>query len=589
MKYFRPALTATSGLLIAAYFAFHVNYLYPIVGWDHRYFFTRLLDVHLHYRINGLSIQWWTSTFGGGLPGYPHPLQAQFSLPQLLTLLIDPWQAILLSYFLYSLAGFALAYLFLRYSLQFGWMPSTLGAALFSANGFYLEHLANGHLNFQAFPLLPLFLVALFDRRLPTAIAIGLLSLCLGIFIYSASTYPLVFVFLSLLILLPLVYLIRPELYDWRRFFLVGVLGGALGIALCLSKLYAVGSFMRFFPRDMPDRFDVSLLHAGIGLLLQLVGVMGLAPILALRGEKMGLIRNLMQAYTGSSAGLWELDLSLSPVIWVLLLLGLFLLLWRGIRRPSSVLPRGWAGWLALALFAAGTWLALEFTFARGFFYPALRQLPFLKALHVNPRFGSAFIFPLALLAAWAFQSWVFAWSEKKTLLSFVPLQLLVILSLGAYLLLPLDRLQERNYDIRGLQEIYRRIEQGETFPIESVADITDQRVFADRASNIKPYEVLFGYNLSTFEPTVQPGPARELRDGFFNMTNPSSLVYPEANQTTPWQRIPASQAAELEDFLAHRQPDWVLSPTQHWMNGVSLLSLIATLLCLGWGLFRRK
>jgi uncharacterized membrane protein len=94
-------ITVLSGIFIAAYVAWHVNYHYPNVGWDHKHFFTRLIDTHLHYRVNGFTIQWYTPSFGGGLPAYPHPLNAQFSLPQILALFIEPWSAVLTSYFIY--------------------------------------------------------------------------------------------------------------------------------------------------------------------------------------------------------------------------------------------------------------------------------------------------------------------------------------------------------------------------------------------------------------------------------------------------------------------------------------------------------
>lgn len=566
-------VTALSGIFIAAYVAWHVNYHYPLVGWDHKYFFTRLIDTHLHYRVNGFTIQWYTPSFGGGLPGYPHPLNAQFSLPQILTLLLEPWSAVLASYFIYVLIGYASAYTFLRHSLDFGWMPATLGAVLFSANGFYLQHLANGHFNFQAFPVLPLFLFALFDKRLSIPRAAALIALGSGLLIYSASTYPTVFIGLSLLITLPLAWLIRPEMFDWPRLAKIGVLGGLLALGLTISKLYAVSSFMRFFPRDMPDVYDVPLKLAPVGLFLQLFGVMGLAPVYALTGQKVTAIRELLQIYTGAYTGLWELDLSLSPVVWILLFGGILTLGYLLLAKRLAVSPlKGHL--LALALMVLAVYIALEFTFARGYIYPILRELPFLRALHVNPRFGSAFIFPIALFGAYTLQLWTHSLKESRALAIFLPLNLLALLSLGAYLLIPLDRLQQRTFDIRGLQEVYRKIEQGETFPIDHVDDINDQRVFGDRASNLKPYEVLFGYNLQTFKATVEIGPAREVRAGYFNMTNPAGLVYPEVNDSAPWQRIPASQGEQLEEFLARRQPNWNIPATQKAVNAVSLVSL---------------
>jgi hypothetical protein len=564
-----------SGLFIAAYVVYHVNSFYPIVGWDHKYYFSRLIDTHLHYRVNGFTIQWFTPSFGGGLPGYPHPLNAQFSLPQLLALFLEPWRAVLTSYFIYVLVGYTSAYTFLRRSLDFGWMPATLGAVLFSANGFYLEHLANGHFNFQAFPILPFFLVALFDKRLSIPVASALIALGGGLLIYSASTYPAIFIGLSLLMALPLAYLINPTMFDWPRLGKIILFGGLLALGLTLSKLYAVASFMRFFPRDIPDSFDIPLRLAPVGLFLQLFGVMGLAPLYALTGQKITAIRELLQTYTSAYVGLWELDLSVSPIVWILLPAGMVTLGYSLLTKRLAVFPLKKAHFLALALFLFAVWLALEFTFARGFFYPILRELPFLRALHVNPRFGSAFIFPIALFAAYTLHLWTHSRCESRAMALFLPLNLLALLSLGAYLLIPLDRLQQRTFDIRSLQDVYQKIEQGETFPIESIADINDQRVFDDRASNLRPYDTLFGYNLGTFQATIEVGPARQIRDGYFNMNNPAGLVYPEANDSAPWRQIPASQSEQLEEFLARRQPGWEISSGQKAANAVSLVSFL--------------
>lgn len=567
-------VTAFSGLFIASYVAWHVNYHYPLVGWDHKYFFTRLIDTHLHYRVNGLTIQWYTPSFGGGLPAYPHPLNAQFSLPQILALFLEPWTAVLLAYAIYVLIGYASAYLFLRRALRFGWMPAALGAVLFSANGFYLQHLANGHFNFQAFPLLPLFLVALFDRQISLPRAVALIALALGVLVYSASFYPAVFIALSLLMTLPLTVMLRPTLPDWTRVWKAGLWGGLLGLGLSLSKLYAVASFMRFFPREVSPALDVSLSLAVRGLWLQLVGVMGLAPLFVLTHRPVTAVRDLLQACTGAYIGLWELDLSLSPVVWILLpggaLTGAVFLLRRRFRLPFWKHRAA-----ALLLMSFGVYLTLEFTFARGFLYPLLHELPVLKSLHINPRFGSALLFPLALLSSYTLQVWLQGQSEKRAWMLFLPFQFAALLSLGAYLLIPLDTLQQRTFYIGGLQEVYRKIEQGETFPIERIEDINDQRTFDDRASNLRPFDTLFGYNLEFFAPTVRAGSPFEIEQGYFNMTHPAGLVYPEVNDSAPWQRIPVSQRAQLEAFLARRQPDWNLPAGQHVANAISLVSLV--------------
>ena len=45
----------------------------------------------------GLIIQWYTPSFVGGRPVYPNPQDLQFSLPQFLLWIVNPWIAILAS------------------------------------------------------------------------------------------------------------------------------------------------------------------------------------------------------------------------------------------------------------------------------------------------------------------------------------------------------------------------------------------------------------------------------------------------------------------------------------------------------------
>ena len=57
-----------------------LNLTYPIVGHDYDLAIPSMLDTYLHYIVNGISIQWYTPTFGGGLPAFPDPNNVQFSL-----------------------------------------------------------------------------------------------------------------------------------------------------------------------------------------------------------------------------------------------------------------------------------------------------------------------------------------------------------------------------------------------------------------------------------------------------------------------------------------------------------------------------
>jgi hypothetical protein len=59
-----------------------MNKDYPFVGPDYRYFIPRLIDTNLHMRINGPGIQWYTPSFGGGLPAFANPQNIEYSIVQ---------------------------------------------------------------------------------------------------------------------------------------------------------------------------------------------------------------------------------------------------------------------------------------------------------------------------------------------------------------------------------------------------------------------------------------------------------------------------------------------------------------------------
>ena len=120
MKYRLPyiALIVLNILFIALFVVQYTSATYPMVGSDYRLFGPNLIDSLLHYKVNGFSIQWYTPSFGGGLPAYPNPLQMQFSIPQLFTFFVNPWVAILASSVIYIIIGFWGTFLFLRIGIQ---------------------------------------------------------------------------------------------------------------------------------------------------------------------------------------------------------------------------------------------------------------------------------------------------------------------------------------------------------------------------------------------------------------------------------------------------------------------------------------
>ncbi len=85
-----------------------------MVGHDYRGAAPALLDISLYYRINGISIQWYTPSFGGGIPVYPDPNYGTFSILALLTLFFSPWQSAIISTLINLFLGGICGYYFLR-------------------------------------------------------------------------------------------------------------------------------------------------------------------------------------------------------------------------------------------------------------------------------------------------------------------------------------------------------------------------------------------------------------------------------------------------------------------------------------------
>ena len=545
---------------------------YPIVGDDFRYFIPRLIDTDLHLRVNGLAVQWYTPSFGTGLPAFPNPQHLQYSLPQALTLLVDPWTALLVTTAVVSLAGFAAFYAFLRAELALSVVPSTLGAMFFIGNGFYIEHLVVGHVGFQLYPVGAVLLACLLGRGTPVVVAAAIVAVTSAAVMYHAGPYLAILLALSLAATTPVVYLLKQEALGFRRAVIVAAFGSAWAAAIVAPKIFAIAALMRQFPREISDVFDVSGLSALAGVMMQLLGVMTFAPPMVLAGLDLTLFATALTRLTGASprVGIWELDVALSPVL--IALLGVAVL------RPSrfGMFASRWRRerWIAFTVLCVIVWVLLEATLGRGLLYPLIKQLPILRSLHVNHRVPAAAVMPLAIVGAWIAERLADGRRGHRVLMAAV---VVAACAPAAYLLVP-PQLQVRQFDLTQSLADYQRVRAGERFPVQVIADVPDAVTFSNNASSYRPYEGIFGYALETFAPSARPGPTSSTVDSAFNMTHPASLVFPTINQLRPFDRIPAKDAANFDRFVTRKQPQWELPRSQPWLNVLAVTALFTAL-----------
>jgi hypothetical protein len=580
-------LIALNILVIGAFIIWFLNRNYPIIGHDYRLFMPYMLDSYLHQKINGLTIQWYTPSFAGGRPVYSNPQDLQFSLPQFLLWIVDPWIANQASIIIYVIIGFVATYYFLKRLVGLASFASILGAVFFIANGFYFEHMAAGHVTFQAFPLFAVIMVVIVHPRLPVWLGGLFLSLIFAVLLFS-GIHDITFFILTGLVFLPLLYLIKPSLLNGKRLFALGLWGGILTLLLCGSKLSAVLYFMRFFPRLAQDHYTTTLLTGIAGMVRQLLGTMTLSPFyrvlhFVIPGESAYQSAVDMVISTGTVYGYWELDASLSPALLLLLAGGAIAFL---SRKPDLKTPLDKKRLIAVACLVLAIWLVIEFTLAKGIIYPAIRNLPILESQRVNVRNICAFIFPLAIVGAFIFDKWTKNWKLKRILTVFLLLDGFALVSLLAFHYVPTEYalgpmgagFKINLCDYRPILATYDKIRyEGETFPITNVIpDATPMDVIQEQAVNlIDPYNTFFK-DITRHLTALHEGSVYDTDNGYFNIVDPTGYVFPEVNHSKMYERIPVADEDKFLDFINRRQPKWKLPVIQQVLNWTALITLIA-------------
>jgi hypothetical protein len=567
-------LCAVNILAIGAVIIWYMSRTYPMIGHDYRLFMPYMLDSYLHQKINGLSIQWYTPSFAGGRPVFPNPQDLQFSLPQFLLWIVNPWIAILGSMMIYITIGFIATYTFLKRFLGLHSLASILGAVFFIANGFYFQHMVAGHVTFQAFTLFPVIMLIIVHPKLPSWLGGLLLSFICAILLYS-GLHDITFFIFTGLIFLPTLYLIKPSLLNGKRLFAIAIWGAILTLLLCGSKLSAAFYFMRFFPRLAQDNYNTNLWTGTIGMVRQLLGTMTMAPIYRIIHINPAISVQDMIESTGTPYRYWELDASLSPALLILLAGGAIAFL---LRKPNIKAPIVKKRLIAEVGLVLAIWLVIEFTLAKGIIYPTIRNLPILESQRVNVRNICAFIFPLAVVGAVIFNNWTRNWkSNARQWTAFLVLNGIALGSLWSFhWIQTID--QVLICDVRPMLATYEQIRyQGETFPIENVIpDAEPMDVFQERAVNlIDPYNTFFK-DITRHLTALHEGSVYNTDNGYFNIVDPTGYMFPEVNHSKMYGRIPVSDKDKFLDFINRRQPKWKLPVIQQVLNWTALITLIA-------------
>ncbi len=530
--------------------AYALNRHSPQVGFDFRYFLPRLLDVRLHQLQEGwLQVQWWTPSFGAGLPAFANPQHTQFMLAQMFLPVLGPWAAAVAQAAAFNALGAVLVFWFCRGRLGYSRAAALLAGATFGTCGFMWDHALAGHVSFNVFPLVAVIPEAL-HRAVPTQRGIALLALA-GAVIVFGGCYSIIIIFaLTCLLLAMLLPLWRP--LEFPRGAVFGRLAaGAVGASmLAAAKVAAVAMFLTRFPRLADGHFKGHAGWEGASLLWQMAG------------RRIFLLLTRWLPYSGDELDGWlgrSDDVGYGPVA-IFVLAGAAWSLHRGFLARH---PKGWrlAWWIGGV---AAIWLTAEFALGQGLVWPLLQPLPLLRSLHENQRFAAAFALPLALLVAPGWDSLMRGLGPTvirgATIMAFVG----TIASVECFF---------RNrasfwygsYDASLVAESWSQLSRSpdERFVISSVADLPDDASFLGHASTWKPYEPVFGYGYggAEFKIRFMPGPIELLagQPAAWRFHDPRAFL--SSATTLPFTPLSATEETALRKFLARYQPAWAIPP----------------------------
>ncbi len=531
-----------------------ILFRWPMLGHDYEVFFRYLAAGRWHAAHAGLWPLRYAAQLCGGLPLYGHPNDVFYSLPQLLSLVFDPLQASIVSVVCFLTAGYVGWYRFGRDVLAMQRHWSHVLALVICAHGFHLTHALIGHLNFSTMPLLGwlLWLVCAGGMRLPIrSAAFGLLS---ALILHTAGAFTLLFFAMTFVLFLPCYALLRSPAAPSVGIVLQHALfcAGAATV-LCGSKLIAVASLMRTFPRVLP----MNTFAASVDPL----------PIIA---ASLWAVPQRTRWLLGAPWGLHENSLFLSPVTLIGIAIGVSILVRCTLDRATRT--KAVLAWVLVAFIA---WCAVNVA-SGGVLASLLRGVPLLSAVRVMMRL----LYPATLLICIGA---VLACNHVARTRAWLAACALVLTAL-CFPLAYFPYIHE--FDVRPqpeqvLRQVSSAISSGAFWqPVSRVIDgDTD---FSGSTGGQCSGDALFQSVGWQRIPVLRIGPVEQVdSDGRVNMVNPSCYAYAPANACPPGSKIRAEDTQNLHAFLHGRPTAWLVSPAQQAADVLTLAGLTLSLLIL--------
>ena len=538
------------------------------VADDYAFFLPNLLaGYYWHLGNPWWALPWFNPALCGGFPLHADPQGLYLSLPQLLTLAVDPLEAVRISFLAFAAGGYAGAWWLARDGFRLARPAALLAALLFMLNGFYAVRMLVGHLGFQPFMLLPFLAACLVtpSRGWPGGVLrTGGFALGVAAMVHGGMAALGAPVALSLLMTLAFWVAVTDGGLRSPGLRLVG--GGALGLAISASKLAGIMALMSHLPRDAYPLPGYSSAMRAATVALRSVFVSPWPDMQQMSGTPVRIM-------------LHEFAYGVGPV--PLLLLAA----WLATRRGWPSRHRMLAG-CALALLALVP-VALN-TYGPAW-TPWLKSLPLLRNSSLLLRWFAAYILPAALAGAVALDRLGRRPGSKPW-----PLTVAGAAATLAVLVMTIGQGSGAvgSYDAAPIRAAWARAAAGEPVPPVTRIDVprnpdgsvntlsgARQDSLISGGSQMTCYQPLYGYNLESFpRGSLHPGPILDRTGLELNIKNPACTLYPDANTCHAGDPFRVDQADQALAFAAWHRFAWHKPLVARLADWTGILSFAATL-----------
>lgn len=572
---------AVAAFVILVLYANYILAFFPnkhgSLGHDWQYVLPSLLDGYYSSITEGyFHIPWFTPAFCGGLPKFPNPQDQYFTLTQFLLFFFAPVDAARMTILFFGAAGFAGAYLLLRFAFQCGKPAALFGATVFLFNGFYSVGMIIGHFTKHAFMLLPLCAFLLMRAASPhpvrSAAMVSGVAACFTYTVYSGGYVLLLIMFMAILGL-GLLALLHDTDFRFFRFAAAFAASIALTLLLSAAKIAAVMAFMHSFPRDF----------------YALPGVPNLADM----------PRFFFDALFGNSASLPASGMFFSPqwgfdrhefdfgITWIPAIL-VFIGCITGLKSIPPMANIGKRAILAAAAFTFVMVVPLALNYFSPGWHVFLKLVPVVKNSSSNLRWLAVYIPLFAVLAAVSLEK-IFKSGAANAAAGLVCVAAVVGLTMHT------DRsyYHDQPYNPKNITAAYHAAAKSGVPPrIDGLVAFLSGGVpvramgrndfLASGKSSFLCYEPVFGYLLEAFPyKTLHLGPVTDVVDGALNQKNPACFVFPEENGCSPGDHFKAAEKQKASLFSGYKSFEFHISRVQRIANYVSMVSWI--ILIAGW------